>query len=72
MKKSPLDLLTKSWHHQSGRTIFEGDYVDADITDPLFPRIPTYNSFYDTETIQLVEDIFNKDFTTYQYPLTLL
>lgn len=46
--------------------------MDADINDPLFPRIPTYNSFYDTETIQLVEDIFNKDFTTYQYPLTLL
>lgn len=72
LKKSPLDSLTKSWHHQSKNTIFKGDYADADITDPLFPRLPTYDSFYDNETIQLVEDIFNKDFTTYRYPLTPL
>ncbi|MGE1026701.1 sulfotransferase family 2 domain-containing protein, partial [Bacillus sp. GMs2/2] len=72
LKKSPLDILTKSWHHQSGITIFKGNYADADITDPLFPRLPTYGSFYDSETIQLVEDIFKKDFTVYKYSLTLL
>ncbi|HDR6388564.1 MULTISPECIES: sulfotransferase family 2 domain-containing protein [Bacillus] len=72
LKKSPLDLLEKSWHHQSDYATFTGDYTDADITDPLFPRIPTYDSFYDHETIQLVQDIFNKDFITYKYPLTPL
>ncbi|KMP40726.1 sulfotransferase family 2 domain-containing protein [Bacillus cereus] len=72
LKKSPLDILTKSWHHQSGITIFKGNYADADITDPLFPRLPTYESFYDSETIQLVEDIFKKDFTVYKYSLTPL
>ncbi|MGR5907728.1 sulfotransferase family 2 domain-containing protein [Bacillus paranthracis] len=39
---------------------------------PLFPRLPTYDSFYDYETIQLVQDVFNKDFSTYKYPLTPL
>ncbi|MEH7242417.1 RNA methyltransferase, partial [Bacillus sp. JJ269] len=72
LKKSPLDILTKSWHHQSKITIFKGNYADADITDPLFPRLPTYESFYDSETIQLVENIFNKDFTVYKYSLTPL
>ncbi|MFD6511195.1 sulfotransferase family 2 domain-containing protein [Bacillus sp. NPDC060175] len=72
LKKSPLDVLTKSWHHQSKSTIFKGDFADVDITDSSFPRLLTYGSFYDSETIQLVEDIFNKDFTIYKYPLNPL
>ncbi|HHL0974578.1 TPA: RNA methyltransferase, partial [Bacillus cereus] len=72
LKTSPLHILTKSRHHQKDRAIFKGNFADADITDPLFPRLPTYDSFYDYETIQLVQDIFNKDFTTYKYPLTPL
>lgn len=71
LKTSPLQILTRAWHHQKDRNIFKGNFADADITDPLFPRLPTYDSFYDCETIQLVQDIFNKDFTTYKYPLTL-
>ncbi|OKO50645.1 RNA methyltransferase (plasmid) [Bacillus toyonensis] len=69
LKTSPLHLFTKSPHHQKDKAIFKGNFADADITDPLFPRMPTYNSFYDYETIQLVQYIFNKDFTTYNYPL---
>ncbi|MFB6589872.1 RNA methyltransferase, partial [Bacillus thuringiensis] len=46
LKKSPLDLLGKSWHHQNDYANFKGDYADADIIDPLFPRVPTYDSFY--------------------------
>ena len=72
LKTSPLHILTKSRHHQKDRVLFKGNFADADITDPLFPRLPTYDSFYDYETIQLVQDIFNKDFTTYKYPLTPL
>ncbi|MCT4574039.1 RNA methyltransferase, partial [Bacillus thuringiensis] len=67
LKKSPLDLLEKSWHHQNDYAIFKGDYADANIIDPLFPRLPTYDSFYDAETTQLVEDIFKTDFTIYKY-----
>ncbi|MBJ7946276.1 MULTISPECIES: sulfotransferase family 2 domain-containing protein [Bacillus cereus group] len=71
-KKSPLNGLINSWHHQSNLANYKGNYADGDITDPLFPRHPTYDSFYDEETIQLVKDIFKEDFTTYKYPSTLL
>ena len=72
LKTSPLHILTKSWHHQKDKAIFKGNYADADITNPLFPRLPTYDSFYDVEATQLVKEIFNKDFNTYKYPLTPL
>ncbi|MFD6511414.1 MULTISPECIES: sulfotransferase family 2 domain-containing protein [Bacillus] len=70
LKKSPLDLLSKSWHHQSSKMIYKGIYAEADITKPLFPRLPTYDSFYDAETLQLVQEIFAKDFIMYNYDLT--
>lgn len=41
--------------------IYTGNFADADITDPLFPRHPTYKSFYDTKCIQLVKEIFQED-----------
>lgn len=63
----PLDTLTRSWHHQAPKMIHKGNYAEADITDPSFPRLPTYQSFYDTEAIQLVTDIFNEDFEAYHY-----
>ena len=48
--------------------IYKGNFSDADITDPLFPRHPTFESFYDDdECIQLVKTIFQKDFDTYRY-----
>ena len=28
-----------------GQGDFKGNFADADITDPLFPRLPTYDSF---------------------------
>ena len=45
----------------------KANFSDADITDPLFPRHPTFESFYDDECIQLVKTIFQKDFDTYRY-----
>ena len=47
--------------------IYKGDFSEGDITDPLFPRHPTFESFYDTECIQLVQTIFQNDFDTYKY-----
>ncbi|PEL32357.1 sulfotransferase family 2 domain-containing protein [Bacillus toyonensis] len=69
LKKSPLDLLSKSWHHQRSKMIYKGVYAEADITNPLFPRLPTYDSFYDAETIQLVQEVFAKDFNMYNYDI---
>ncbi|MEC2467873.1 RNA methyltransferase, partial [Bacillus cereus] len=62
-----LDPLKKSLHHQANKMINKGNYAEAEITDPLFPRLPTNQSFYDTEAIQLVTDIFNEDFESYHY-----
>lgn len=47
--------------------IYKGNFSEGDITDPLFPRHPTFESFYDTECIQLVQTIFQNDFDTYKY-----
>ncbi|MED0906758.1 sulfotransferase family 2 domain-containing protein [Bacillus nitratireducens] len=64
---TPVHILTKSNHHQSDKLLYEGDYADVDITDPTFPRFPTYQSFYDKETLELVYSIFYQDFKTYKY-----
>ncbi|KAB2399244.1 MULTISPECIES: sulfotransferase family 2 domain-containing protein [Bacillus cereus group] len=69
LKKSPLDLLSKSWHYQASKMVYKGVYAEADITTPIFPRFPTYDSFYDAETIQLVREVFAKDFNMYHYDL---
>ena len=38
------------------------------LTLQIHPSLgPTYQSFYDTEAIQLVTDIFNEDFEAYHY-----
>lgn len=71
LKKSPLHILTKSWHHQSEKMSHEGNYADVDITDPLFPRLPTYRSFYDSECVGLVHSIFHQDFKMYKYSSVL-
>lgn len=71
LKKSPLHILTKSWHHQSEKMSQEGNYANVDITDPLFPRLPTYRSFYDSECAGLVHSIFHQDFKMYKYSSVL-
>ena len=72
LKQAPLHILTNSKHHQSGKLLYEGNYADVDITDPLFPLFPTYQSFYDKETLELIHSIFYQDFKTYKYPKLLL
>ncbi|MGQ4706058.1 sulfotransferase family 2 domain-containing protein [Bacillus thuringiensis] len=67
LQHSPLHTLIKSKHHQSDKMSYEGNYADIDITDPLFPKFPTYKSFYDKETLELVHSIYHQDFTTYKY-----
>ncbi|HDR7795982.1 TPA: sulfotransferase family 2 domain-containing protein [Bacillus luti] len=67
LKSAPINEFSKSWHHQTPTMIYKGNFSDADITDPLFPRHPTFESFYDTECIQLVQTIFQQDFDTYKY-----
>lgn len=67
LKSAPISKLSTSWHHQTPAMIYRGNFSEANITDPLFPRYPTFESFYDTECIQLVQTIFQNDFDTYRY-----
>lgn len=65
--ESSLSELSKSNHHFTSRMVYEGDYADIITTDPLFQLWPTYKSFYNEETKQLVEEIFQQDFKAYGY-----
>lgn len=64
---SDISLLTNSSHHRSHQMIHKGNYADNDITNPQFPSLPTYRSFYDEEALKLVSEIFNDDFEAYGY-----
>ena len=46
--------------------IYKGILAKAILLILLFPRHPTFESFYDTECIQLVQTIFQNDFDTYK------
>ena len=65
--KSPLALLTNSDHHRAHKMIYAGSYAELSITDTDFPRFPTYESFYDKETMDLVTEIYAQDFEMYPY-----
>ncbi|KLA27067.1 sulfotransferase family 2 domain-containing protein [Bacillus cereus] len=64
---SNIPILTNSPHHRSNQMIHNGNYANHDITHPQFPSLPTYQSFYDEETLKLVSEIFNEDFKAYGY-----
>lgn len=64
---SDISLLTNSSHHRSHQMIHKGNYADNDITNPQFPSLPTYRSFYDEEALKLVSEIYNDDFEAYGY-----
>ncbi len=67
--KSPLSVITKSNHHNDSLMNIIGNYSETRITKEYFSRksLPTYESFYDKESIGLVKDIFKKDIIMYQY-----
>ncbi|ADH07168.1 MULTISPECIES: sulfotransferase family 2 domain-containing protein [Bacillus] len=64
---SDISLLTNSTHHRAHQMIHKGNYANEDITNPQFPSLPTYQSFYDEEAIKLVSEIFTDDFEAYGY-----
>lgn len=68
LKKSDLSLLSDSYHHFGSLMTHKGNFANVSFTDPSFPKFPTYDSFYDSETRQLVRELYKKDFETYGYP----
>lgn len=65
--KSNLALLTNSNHHRAHKMLHTGSYAEISLTDTAFPRFPTYESFYDKETMELVTEIYAQDFEMYPY-----
>lgn len=65
---SPETILT-SKHHQAHKMRKQGHYAEKIITEEIFSKnfLPTYDSFYDRETTELVNEIFKKDFEVYGY-----
>ncbi|WHX69614.1 sulfotransferase family 2 domain-containing protein [Peribacillus frigoritolerans] len=66
--KTPHSQISKSFHHFSERMVQKGEYAEAILTVEIFAgRLPTYESFYNKETKELVKVIFAKDFEIYGY-----
>lgn len=66
LAKSPLEIITKSNHYFSSLMTLTGDHSETAFTELNVP-LPTYQSFYDKETKDLVEEVFKKDFEVYGY-----
>lgn len=66
--KSPISLISKSSHHFTERMIQKGDIAEKVFTIEIFTGpFPTFESFYNKETKELVKEIFKKDFEAYGY-----
>lgn len=69
LKKCPLSAIAESDHHSAPIMNIIGDYSETAITEEHISRraLPTYESFYDKEAIELVKEIFKKDIEMYGY-----
>lgn len=69
LKTSPLIDITNSGHHRAKKMKESEDYSNVIITEETFYKEnpPTYTSFYNDETLALVEEIFKKDIEVYGY-----
>ncbi|NPC91402.1 sulfotransferase family 2 domain-containing protein [Bacillus sp. WMMC1349] len=68
--KSPLSQLSKSSHHLSDLMTKKGKFANTVLTmSSLNWVFPTYESFYNLETKELVQEIFKKDFEIYGYDI---
>ena len=70
--KSPILDLTKSHHHMTQIMTLKGEFAETKFKEQFklgtFSNpLPTYESFYDDETMDLVKKIFQKDFEAYGY-----
>lgn len=65
---SPMLNITNSSHHMSQRMVEKGAFADHKLTlEPYNKPLPTYESFYDKETKDLVKELFKEDFEKYKY-----
>lgn len=70
LRPSPSSI-TKSPHHKSNKMTRKGAFSEVPFSREYVLRrgeLPTVESFYDSETRQLVGEIYQKDFVLYKYP----
>ncbi len=70
--ESPVSSIIKSPHHMSDRMVERGSYVDTKITLQSFESLPTFESFYDRETVDLVIKLFDTDFQKFGYDMNFI
>ncbi|WP_066335820.1 MULTISPECIES: sulfotransferase family 2 domain-containing protein [Metabacillus] len=72
---SPIQNISKSPHHmaQNMTDKGKGSFAEVKLTlETAVGSLPTYESFYDGETIDLVKELFKKDFISFGYNPTNL
>lgn len=71
LKRSKLQELTNSSHHFSKSMVLKGNFANMEVIQDTFSEvnIPTYESFYNDETIELVNHVYQKDFEMYGYEM---
>jgi hypothetical protein len=74
---SPLEELSKSHHHASNimNESLKGSFADINMINSILTNseLPSYENFYDMETMQLVRNIYRKDFSMFGYsPLQII
>jgi hypothetical protein len=68
---SPILSISNSSHHLSGKMVEKGAFANVKMSlKPYGRTLPTYESFYDIETKDLVRELFKKDFEKYGYNQT--
>lgn len=66
--KSPYSEITTSFHHNTDKMTVIGEHAETVLTKQrLGSNLPTYKSFYDKETKDLVFYLYEKDFKKYGY-----
>lgn len=69
LKKTPHSLISKQKNHHSSNMSLHGDYSNITITSNILfsKKLPTYESFFDLENLELCEKIFKQDIQRYNY-----
>ncbi|MCG8485304.1 MAG: sulfotransferase family protein [Clostridia bacterium] len=69
LKKCHPSAIAESDHHSAPRMNIIGDYSETVITNENISQrsLPTYESFYDKEAVELVKEVFKKDVELYGY-----
>ncbi|WP_144701106.1 sulfotransferase family 2 domain-containing protein [Fictibacillus phosphorivorans] len=74
LKKAPLNQLSSSNHHNSQRMNLKvtNSYATRNMKPYLLKDIPSYEHFYDDETMQIVKNLYADDFKKLGYNPNIL